>query len=667
MIVKNESKIITRLFDSIINIIDFYVICDTGSSDDTINIIRNYFDDKKIRGCIFSHEWRNFGYNRDVALQYARQSDYLFDYILFLDADMKLIIDPKFNKNKLSRDVYNVKQGDRATTYMNVRLVKKDVDINCVGVTHEYYNIKKPNYTQGVIHELFINDIGDGGSKSDKFDRDIRLLTQGLIDEPGNQRYLFYLAQSYFCNKNFEKAIEFYLKRIIAGGWNEELYISSISIGHSYRELNDTDNAIYFYAHASKYNSCRLEGHYEMIRLYREKGKYSQAQQLLDIALSIKKNNKLDESTILFHCPLIYSYKLDYELSIISFYGGYLERGIKVSDDLIFWKAKNGISNDDYAQVRSNLKFYVQMMPLLYIKSLNDKIDYMTGNFRSFLNPSICMFHNQIIVNVRNVNYNISEEKGYEVWKFGKLVKTDMENPIRTRNFKCLLNNECDLVHSRLISVKDNLLNYPCHIKGIEDMRIFEFNESLYFIGTCLEVTANNVNRMVLGKYNENIERLVVLHNYNDSLCQKNWSPFVYNNKILLLYSLQPIVILEPNIETGECKEFFKKNHIMDLSNIRGGSQGFWMDSYLYFVMHEVVCEKSRTYYHRIVRFNENLEIDLISRPFYFESIGIEYCSGACYDRETDRVIISWGSKDKIANISEIEKDSFIDLLVDTL
>ena len=39
MICKNESKIITRLFDSVIPIIDCYCICDTGSSDNTKQIV----------------------------------------------------------------------------------------------------------------------------------------------------------------------------------------------------------------------------------------------------------------------------------------------------------------------------------------------------------------------------------------------------------------------------------------------------------------------------------------------------------------------------------------------------------------------------------------------------------------------------------------------------
>ena len=39
MIVKNESKIIERLLTSVLSIIDTFCICDTGSTDNTIDII----------------------------------------------------------------------------------------------------------------------------------------------------------------------------------------------------------------------------------------------------------------------------------------------------------------------------------------------------------------------------------------------------------------------------------------------------------------------------------------------------------------------------------------------------------------------------------------------------------------------------------------------------
>ena len=43
MIVKNEHKVIKRLMESVCSIIDCYCICDTGSTDDTIEIIETFF------------------------------------------------------------------------------------------------------------------------------------------------------------------------------------------------------------------------------------------------------------------------------------------------------------------------------------------------------------------------------------------------------------------------------------------------------------------------------------------------------------------------------------------------------------------------------------------------------------------------------------------------
>src|SRR5665647_1325667 len=101
MIVKNESKIITRLFDTLLPIIDFWIISDTGSTDNTPQIIEEYFKEKNVPGNLYHHTWKNFGHNRDLSLKCAQNSAYDFDYILLLDADMKLVIRPTFDKNNL--------------------------------------------------------------------------------------------------------------------------------------------------------------------------------------------------------------------------------------------------------------------------------------------------------------------------------------------------------------------------------------------------------------------------------------------------------------------------------------------------------------------------------------------------------------------------------------
>lgn len=98
MIVKNESKIITRLFDSVINIIDTYCICDTGSTDNTIDIIEEYFNNKKIKGKIILESFQNFEYNRNCALESCIG---MADFVLLLDADMQLKIN-NFDKSLLN-------------------------------------------------------------------------------------------------------------------------------------------------------------------------------------------------------------------------------------------------------------------------------------------------------------------------------------------------------------------------------------------------------------------------------------------------------------------------------------------------------------------------------------------------------------------------------------
>ena len=68
MIVKNESIILKRCFDSISDYIDYWVICDTGSTDNTKDIITTYFKEKNIPGELHETPWVNFGHNRTISI-----------------------------------------------------------------------------------------------------------------------------------------------------------------------------------------------------------------------------------------------------------------------------------------------------------------------------------------------------------------------------------------------------------------------------------------------------------------------------------------------------------------------------------------------------------------------------------------------------------------------
>ena len=69
MIVKNEAKVIKRLLDSVSKLIDWYTIVDTGSEDNTKEIIKETMDAHGIPGEIIDHEWINYCDARNRALE----------------------------------------------------------------------------------------------------------------------------------------------------------------------------------------------------------------------------------------------------------------------------------------------------------------------------------------------------------------------------------------------------------------------------------------------------------------------------------------------------------------------------------------------------------------------------------------------------------------------
>ena len=80
MIVKNESAIIIRLLNSVLPVINSYCICDTGSTDNTVELIQQFFKGKKINGIIFHEEFKNFQYNRNITLNKCKIWVILFYY-----------------------------------------------------------------------------------------------------------------------------------------------------------------------------------------------------------------------------------------------------------------------------------------------------------------------------------------------------------------------------------------------------------------------------------------------------------------------------------------------------------------------------------------------------------------------------------------------------------
>ena len=241
MIVKNESKNLQRFLSSVAPHVDCYVIYDTGSTDDTVAVIREFFEQRKIPGLIESSVFQNFAHNRNEALEGARRSTLAFDYILRADADMEFFAEPGW-KSRLTEPAYSILLKHAGLEYSLPCLVRRDVPSRYVGVTHEYLDVG--NLPRPTIRGVHYVEHGSGGTRPEKFERDLRLLREGLEAEPTNTRYAFYLANSLFDLGRFEEAIAAYERRFAMGGWIEEQFYSMYRIGCAMLRLGRQDAAI---------------------------------------------------------------------------------------------------------------------------------------------------------------------------------------------------------------------------------------------------------------------------------------------------------------------------------------------------------------------------------------------------------------------------------------
>jgi len=410
MIVKNESKVMTRLLNSIVSIIDTYCICDTGSTDNTIEIIVDFFEQRGIPGKIVEEPFKDFGYNRSFALQACKG---MSDYAILLDADMILQI-ANFDKNILrTADSFCLLQGSAEFYYQNMRIVRNNGEFKYMGVTHEYVSTPSGNHNINLGRDvLFINDIGDGGAKADKFERDIRLLRKGIEDDPGNVRYHFYLANSYKDCGKFDEAIEYYKKRIELGDWEQEVWYSYYNIANIYEARGDMGNAVIYWLKGYNQNPKRLENIHKLVQYYRVVGECKTAKLFYDIAKRAMSEG-IDKDSYLFLANDVYTYKFEYEYSIISCY-----LGISNINDALVAILNNSNDEGIITNTISNMKFYKDVLtPLREIDLTYSEHRNIGPSEREFFTSSPCILHNAdksgYLVNIRLVNYWINSGGGY--------------------------------------------------------------------------------------------------------------------------------------------------------------------------------------------------------------------------------------------------------------
>ena len=603
--IKNESAIIKRCIEAGRKYSDKVFVCDTGSTDNTVEIV------KELGVEVVQTTWKNFGSSRTEtfknAVKYATKLgwDLRKSYALVVDADMVLAGE----RPELGGEFgYMIIQKSSSMNYYNVRYLRLDVDWKCVGVTHEYWS--SPHGETPKQHSILIDDIGDGGCKSDKFERDIRLLTQGLIDEPTNVRYMFYLGNTYRDTQKFREAIVLYKRRIKAGGWDEEIWHSMYSIAKCYHELKDYPKMELWAMRAIEARPHRNEVPMLMVSSLKDRYQHFKAWHYLELA----KKNEYPKNDTLFIEREVYGDKIKYEEYILHYYVKPDDRpeGLRLCLDYV--NSKQG----HYDNAFNNF--------IYFCLKLNARWKQLSFPVEEPFTTSTIAINSDGVMNVRAVNYRMDQ--------YGKYTYPD--GIIRTKNYKSAWDPITTTWNGFSEIPEPNLPRLDKYIRGAEDIRLFGNK----FTATTVEFSYCDSNRIIFGDYDDTLNAQII-RTPNENACEKNWLPIGGNNIIYNWFPFQIGEIREGSLVITKTIECDKLPFVFRY--FRGSTPPFKVYDEWWAIVHLVKYGDPRHYMHMFVKLDSDFLPVAYTLPFVFFDKPIEYTAGAqCWDDQIHIFASAW-------------------------
>lgn len=242
MIVKNEEAILDGTLQLVAPAVDEWIICDTGSTDGTKDVIRKYAEPIDL-------PFEDFVTTKNKALKMATG-----DYILLFDADERLLTDPANIRAWAERGaetVYSpIVEGEDPENpnmhYYRARLWKRSDSKFFEGPrVHEALNTVTGEMGDDiVVYHDHRHRTPDSYHKRTGYY--IETILKYLEDHPEEPRALFYLGRSYMDYFDWPRAIDAYERRLAAqfGEFRDEDFQAAFDIGRAWIALGEPRHAM---------------------------------------------------------------------------------------------------------------------------------------------------------------------------------------------------------------------------------------------------------------------------------------------------------------------------------------------------------------------------------------------------------------------------------------
>jgi hypothetical protein len=354
---KNEEKCILIALESVYRFIDYWVICDTGSTDATCELITNFFKEKNIPGELYHDTWTDFGTNKTILFDRCYKKA---DYILHFDADDYFVGDLQFNGGKTQ---YLVTVKKCSVSYPCLILFSAQYKWKFCGVAHTTIKcLDNKNVTQGTLVEcdFYVYSTPDTGARSfdpEKYNKDAEKLKKQFFDtlvfDPDNlnSRSAFYTAQSYKDYGNLQEAANWYNLYIkLKNTWIEECYCAWTQLGSIYKQLKYSNETIEnAYMSAISLISDRAEAYYLLGLHYNQTKNFTESYKTLQKAKGIPfEQTKI--KYLLFLNENNYGKFVNDELSVSCYWMGKFHEGkqylSEIIDDPDFIQSKDRLATN---------------------------------------------------------------------------------------------------------------------------------------------------------------------------------------------------------------------------------------------------------------------------------------------------------------------------------
>ena len=282
------------------------------------------------------------------------------------------------------------------------------------------------------------------------------------------------------------------------------------------------------------------------------------------------------------------------------------------------------------------------------IKNINNKEITFYSSSPSIIN--VPNEPNTYIINIRWVNYTFDEYN---------IINPDLD--IISLNSRFKINKDLQKISDEIFleEIYDKNIKY----EGIEDIRLFNMNNIIYYIGTCYNKNLDLMSITCdLYKYNESSfiinENIINPDFYNlDKIkrLEKNWSLLNYNGEFAVIYSWSPILIGKIDFDNKIMNIVKIKYDTPDyFKDAKGTSTGYIFNNEIWFVLHksqknEFLNKHYINYQHFFAIFDLDMNLLRYSELFKLEDASVEFCLGIIVEKE--RVLLSYSIMDNSTKI----------------